>query len=262
MTFSSEIENFKRATHQTPIFVGNSRGQDWKFQARLKFSSEIENFSLEIFKRSSEIVFFQDSGPPGFVRSRFSWISSGIFLIGPFPLSEPLNLDLLKAPTRNMPEGPRHNQDRSRRKSGTPRFGPPHRLTFSHQAVSNRWFVNRRFSQLNDERCWHVPERSPSKCCNLPVKEALYFVGKTAKRAVTSGWRVLTDVPTSLVIQLRKPPVNKSPVKHSLISKQGLEGQGLEMFVTSEFFQPKTPPERRALSFAKGALSDHLPANG
>ena len=36
---SSEIDNFKRATHQTPIFVGTSRGQDWNFQARLKFSS-------------------------------------------------------------------------------------------------------------------------------------------------------------------------------------------------------------------------------
>ena len=61
MTFSSEIENFKRATHQTPISVGNSRGQDGKFQARLKFSSEIENFKrkLEIFKRSSEIGFFK-----------------------------------------------------------------------------------------------------------------------------------------------------------------------------------------------------------
>ena len=67
MTFSSEIENFKRATHQTPIFAGNSQGQDWNFQARLKFSSEIENFKrkLEIFKRSSEIDFFQDSGPLG-----------------------------------------------------------------------------------------------------------------------------------------------------------------------------------------------------
>ena len=67
MTFSSEIENFKRATHQTPIFVGNSEGRDWKIQARLKFSSEIANFKrkLEIFKRSSEIDFFQDSGPLG-----------------------------------------------------------------------------------------------------------------------------------------------------------------------------------------------------
>ena len=84
------------------------------------------------------------------------------------------------------------------------------------QAVSNRRFVNRRFSQLNDERCWHIRERSPSRCCNLPVSEALYFVGNSAKWAVTSGWRALTDMPTSLVIQLRKPPVNKPPVRHSL----------------------------------------------
>ena len=28
LKFSSEIENFKRASHQTPIFVGNSRGRD------------------------------------------------------------------------------------------------------------------------------------------------------------------------------------------------------------------------------------------
>ena len=59
-----------------------------------------------------------------------------------------------------------------------------------------------------------------AKCCKLPVRTgtvfyplgpALYFVGKKseewADRAVTSGWRALTDVPTSLVIQLRKPPV-------------------------------------------------------
>ena len=67
MTFSSEIENFKRATHQTPSFVGNSEGRDWKIQARLKFSSEIENFKrkLEIFKRSSEIDYFSRFGPSG-----------------------------------------------------------------------------------------------------------------------------------------------------------------------------------------------------
>ena len=57
MTFSSEIENFKRATHQTPIFVGNSQGQDWKkFKRDWSFSSEIENFkrktwSFQAFKR-------------------------------------------------------------------------------------------------------------------------------------------------------------------------------------------------------------------
>ena len=44
LKFSSEISNFKRATHQTPIFCGNSEGQDWNFQARLKISSEIDFF--------------------------------------------------------------------------------------------------------------------------------------------------------------------------------------------------------------------------
>ena len=51
LKFSMEIEIFKRATHQTPIFVGNSEGpglkfpseiqifnRDWKFQSRLIFS--------------------------------------------------------------------------------------------------------------------------------------------------------------------------------------------------------------------------------
>ena len=41
------------------------------------------------------------------------------------------------------------------------------------QAVSGRQFASRRFSQLNDERCLHVSERLPSKCCYLPVSEAL-----------------------------------------------------------------------------------------
>ena len=82
--------------------------------------------------------------------------------------------------------------------------------------MSNRRFANKRFSQLNGKRCWHVCDRSSSKCCNLPVSEALYFVGKSAKRAVKSGWRAPTVVPTSLVIQLRKPPVRTLPVRHSL----------------------------------------------
>ena len=42
----------------------------------------------------------------------------------------------------------------------------------------------------------------------------LWGIGK--ERVVTSGWLALTDVPTSLVIQLRKPPVSKPPVRHSL----------------------------------------------
>ena len=33
----------------------------------------------------------------------------------------------------------------------------------SLQAVSNRRFVNGRLSPLNDERCWHICERSPSR---------------------------------------------------------------------------------------------------
>ena len=49
LKFSIEIENFKRATKQTPFFVGNSEGQDWKFQSRLKFSSEIEIFNRDWF---------------------------------------------------------------------------------------------------------------------------------------------------------------------------------------------------------------------
>ena len=69
MTFSSEIENFKRATHQTPIFVGEFSRSRLKISSEnLKFSSgKLENFKrkLEIFKRSSEIGFFQDSGSLG-----------------------------------------------------------------------------------------------------------------------------------------------------------------------------------------------------
>ena len=70
-----------------------------------------------------------------------------------------------------------------------------HLMGHTNQAVSNKRFANKRFSQLNDERCWLVREHSPSKCCDLPVRKLLHFVGKSAKRA-------LTDVPTSLVIQL------------------------------------------------------------
>ena len=39
LKFSIEIENFNLDPQQTPIFVGNSEGQDWNFQ------------SIEIFKR-------------------------------------------------------------------------------------------------------------------------------------------------------------------------------------------------------------------
>ena len=59
---SSKIENFKRATHQTPIFVGNSEGRDWTFQARLKFLNEIEKFKRDWF--------FSIFGPLGLSRDR------------------------------------------------------------------------------------------------------------------------------------------------------------------------------------------------
>ena len=70
--FQARLKISSKPPTKPHIFVGNSQGQDWKFQARLKFSSEIEHFkrNLEIFKRSSEIDFFQDSGPLG--TSRFS----------------------------------------------------------------------------------------------------------------------------------------------------------------------------------------------
>ena len=49
----------------------------------------------------------------------------------------------------------------------------------------------------------------------LPVGTALCFVAKSTKLAVTSGWRAFMPVPTSLVIQLRKPPVSRPPITHS-----------------------------------------------
>ena len=64
MKSSIKTENFKRATRQTPIFKGNSEGQDWTFRVRLKISSEIE-----IFKRDEILSIF---GPLGFLGGRQS----------------------------------------------------------------------------------------------------------------------------------------------------------------------------------------------
>ena len=68
MTFSSEIEKFKRATHQTPVFVGI-------LKVKIQISSEIEVLKrkleifkrkLETFKRPSKIAFFFSRfGPSG-----------------------------------------------------------------------------------------------------------------------------------------------------------------------------------------------------
>ena len=101
--FEHEIENFKRATHQTPIFARNSQGQDWNFQARLKFSSEIENFKreLEVFKRSSEIVFFSRFWPSG----KLSWHVANcrdIFCPVPFPPSLLDFADLTVGPSHKV----------------------------------------------------------------------------------------------------------------------------------------------------------------
>ena len=56
LKFSSEIVIFKRATHQTPIFCGEFR------RSGLKFSSAIEHFQARL-KISSETENFQSLGP-------------------------------------------------------------------------------------------------------------------------------------------------------------------------------------------------------
>ena len=55
---SSENDNFKRATHQGLHF----EGQDWTFQARLKFSSVTENFKRVCFLHSAAHLFSSDFG--------------------------------------------------------------------------------------------------------------------------------------------------------------------------------------------------------
>ena len=49
LKFSSEIEIFKRATHQPPIFCGENFKRDWNFNLVWKFSSEIDNFKRDWF---------------------------------------------------------------------------------------------------------------------------------------------------------------------------------------------------------------------
>ena len=56
------------------------------------------------------------------------------------------------------------------------------------------------------------------------LKNPLTYAREIGKRVVTSGWRALTEVPTSLVIQLRKPlvskPIVRQPDKHACWDSQ------------------------------------------
>ena len=62
LEFSNEIEIFKRAPTKPLFLVGHSEGQDWNFQARLNFSSEIEN--------SKRDFIFSIFGPLGFAKGQ------------------------------------------------------------------------------------------------------------------------------------------------------------------------------------------------
>ena len=55
MKFSSEIEMFKRATHQTPIFLGGGGGSILKI--KIEISSEIEVFERD-GKFQARLIFF------------------------------------------------------------------------------------------------------------------------------------------------------------------------------------------------------------
>ena len=74
---------------------------------------------------------------------------------------------------------------------------------------------------------------------------------KSAQKAVASEWRALTDVPTSLVIQVRKPAVSKPPIERldtarkSEVSKGGWpEGAGDKQTPKN---RPKNSPGMRPL---------------
>ena len=81
LKFSSELEIFKRATHQTPsFFCGNSGGQDWKFQARLNISSDLENFKRSwIFSRFGPLGFCWNTPKKTVFTRTFSQSSRQLF---------------------------------------------------------------------------------------------------------------------------------------------------------------------------------------
>ena len=80
LKFSGENETFNRewnfqAGHTArALVVGNSRGRDWKFQARMKFSSENETFmrkawKFQAFKREWKFSRFRSLGLSDYLRS-------------------------------------------------------------------------------------------------------------------------------------------------------------------------------------------------
>ena len=52
LKFSSEVENFKRATHQTLLFGGELRRPRFNISSEIEFSIEIENFKRDLFSQS------------------------------------------------------------------------------------------------------------------------------------------------------------------------------------------------------------------
>ena len=102
-----------------------------------------------------------------------------------------------------------------------------------------------------------MSKRSPSKCCKLPVSAGTVFLWeKLAERAVTSGWRALTDVPTSLVIQLReifkdkRLQNEKTPWNRAFAAVKRLVRNGVKLVVkTSGHFRASFVEEQGAAKF-------------
>ena len=69
--------------------------------------------------------------------------------------------------------------------------------------------------------CNWMCKRSASKMLRT-TRPLCVLWGKAAKG---SGWQAFPDVSTSLVIQLRTPPVSKQPVRHSLTWSEFTERQ-------------------------------------
>ena len=96
----------------------------------------------------------------------------------------------------------------SKETKSRPRSSPPPRTN----SCSRRCQTGSLFTGPFRIRIWTC-KRSPSKRCSAAP---LCFVGNFMTGAVTSGWRTLTEVPTPLFIELRKPLVSKPSSRHSL----------------------------------------------